>query len=165
MYVKKIRKKSWQTTAYLAAVLFSILFIVVGNRIAVSGMGYLEEDKSAEPLKAEVIRIYTSNKSEIDLGGGTLLERKETVFEARFLNGERKDEIVLASQFNDEFTRMDDVKAGDRVLLYPSVNKDDKTPWTMGDFLRTDWLMLLGGVFLLLLVIFGRKKESTLYCH
>ncbi len=151
-------KKKWKTAAYLIAVVFSILFIFIGNKIAVSGMDYLEEDKTDDPIKAKVTRVYSSSDSEVELGGGTMLGHREIVFEAEFLNGERKGEIVLASQFNDDFTRLKDVEAGDKVLLYPATDKASKVPWSMGDYLRTDWLMILGGVFLFLLVLFGHKK-------
>lgn len=155
---EKKNKKHWKTAAYWICIAVSIAFIVIGNRIAVSGMGYLEKNKSDEPTKAKVIRVYTTNKSEIDLGGGTMMDHREIVFEAEFISGERKGEVVLASQFNDEFTRMKDVEPSDKVLLYPSTDESASAPWTMGDYLRTDWLMILAGAFLFLLVLFGQKK-------
>lgn len=131
--------------AYFITIVVSVLFIFFGNKIATSNLAVFQHDEDL-PVKA-VIREIMSVDDNI-------------LFTAEILNGENKGGIVSAIQVTDNFMTVSnkDVERGDKVLLFYSDMLDFEQNWIFLEYVRTDKLIILGSVFLLLLLIFGHKK-------
>lgn len=141
---------------YLLTVAGSILFLAVGNKIASQGLGYLTKQGDGEPVRAQVLKVYSRTSDAYDIGGDTTLQQVELQFSAKLLSGDRRGEEVLAVQSNDSFAQLEEVEPGDKVLLY--YMPGSQVPWMMGEYVRTDGLLLLGVLFLAALLLFGRSK-------
>lgn len=150
-------QKRWVAPlVYLLTIAGSILFLAVGNKIASQGLGYLTRQGDGEPVRAQVLKVYSRTSDDYEIGGDTTLRQVEIQFSAKLLSGDRRGEEVLAVQSNDSFAQLEEVEPGDKVLLYymPSA----QVPWMMGEYVRTDGLLLLGALFLAALLLFGRGK-------
>lgn len=80
-------------------------------------------------------------------------------FDAIILSGEERGERVKGSQIIDNMFNygMPEVERGDKVLLVKYKGQEDME-WQMMEFLRTDKLIILGLLFVLALLFFGRFK-------
>jgi uncharacterized membrane protein len=74
--------------------------------------------------------------------------------------GELKGETVVGIQNLNSYMMImpKEVSAGDKILIYSVHNDVFNTDWVYGEYIRTDALMVLGAVFVILLLIFGRFK-------
>jgi uncharacterized membrane protein len=144
---------------YFATVLFSVLFLIIGNRIATDNMP-ASENSAQELQKAVIQQITSRNVEQIDYGNGELYNNTEIIFQAKILSGESKDQTVTAYQYLDDSLPLNaaakEVRSGDKVVL---VNASEyEQDWQFLEFVRHDKLFIFGGVFIFALLIFGRKK-------
>ncbi len=139
---------------------FAVLFLVVGNRLASSGP--VSAEILDRPVPAKVIQVLDHQTTSTDAGGGIVISGYFRFFSAQITGGEQKGETVTAVQSVDDLLgiQMDPVEAGDRVLLYYTDGDNGQMVWMVGEFDRTPALGLLGGAFLLLLLVFGRAKGA-----
>ncbi len=155
-------KKHLNSTVYILTIVFSILFIVIGNRIACSGSWFTEpQDKDLpESVRARVVQISERSSDSYSMDGVTTVDSVSITFTAKVLSGEDKGEIYTANQTNDSFmaSTAKEVEVGDKIVLYYDESSTGDIPWTFGEYIRTDALMLLGILFFLFLLLFGRKK-------
>ena len=81
---------------------------------------------------------------------------KTLYFKARITSGELKGQEVDSFQQMDNYFDTGErfVKAGDKVILYDA---EDGT-WPFTSYARFDYVLVLGIVFLILLIVFGRGK-------
>ena len=81
---------------------------------------------------------------------------KTLYFKARITSGELKGQEVDSFQQMDNYFDTGErfVKAGDKVILYDA---EDGT-WPFTSYARFDYVLVLGIVFLVLLIVFGRGK-------
>jgi len=151
--------------SYIAAVILSALYIVIGGRIASSGMPLFEhiyqDNCEAATVTGIIARQSASQEIEgIILGGGVNI-----IFAAELNSGENKGALVTAIQNCDPDSPYDirEVKTGDKVLLTNNINVENSEYMIMGEHIRTDTLSILAIAFFALLIIFGRiKGVSTL---
>ena len=137
---------------YLATVFASVLFLVIGHKIAVDGL-FIFQDNSQENVKAKVQSITEREKSEII---DEFIPAGETViFEARITGGAHKGEIVRASQSMGGFSlaAQREVGRGDTVLL---IGFDGV--WYFNGYERLSKLLVLGILFTVGVLFFGGKK-------
>lgn len=142
---------------YAAALLLSVMYIYFGGAIALKGLTIFEG--GTQTVKARVTQIINVEESTYSMGEGSLAMKK-TTFLASILSGENKGASVLAVQHTDDLYALGpaDVKQGDKVLVFPAGETEPGADYIMSGHVRTDGLYILGGLFLLLLLIFGRKK-------
>lgn len=142
-----------QGIPYALVLVFAIAFLFFGNRIATTGMVVYEYDGGAQAYEARVLRVLdvTDHYSAFE-------EWQIFLFEARITTrGERRGEIVTFSQstrggFFERFARV--AREGDRVMLsLPATGI-----WSFLDFVRIYNVAVLGAIFVVLLVAFGRFK-------
>jgi uncharacterized membrane protein len=142
---------------YLATVIISILIIFAGHKIAVQGL-IVFQNKSHEILKVKVLNVIEL----IDLDEGFFddedlfpMQGKRIVFESAVTSGERKGEVLTASQNFGGFLHIPQrqVKKGDSVLLIKFDNE-----WFFNGYLRTNKLIGLTIIFSICLLLFGGKK-------
>ena len=133
----------------LLTLLFSVVFLWSGNRIAAAGGGVLPPLTDDGFLRARVEEILSREEENgiLELRFSATLETGETVTAIQQYNTESTVELPLA-------------EVGDRVTLYPNPDPAtaDSAPYRLDDYVRVDGVLLLTGVFLLGLILMGRGK-------
>jgi len=141
---------------YASVLVLSALFLLIGNRIAT-------RDSYAPVIEFE-IPYYTGVVTEI-------IDRQETVmswdwgsdvnisitFYVRITDSGRRGEVVTAQQSLSTFFAVNEreVSVGDRVILaYDAFN----SAYHFTNYVRINYIAILGAVFLALVLLFGRKK-------
>ena len=138
---------------YVFVLILAIAFLFIGNRIATTGMVVSDYEDVANTFEVRVLRQInvTDHYSAID-------EWQIFTFEAEILTrGERRGELVVFTQntrgfFYERFGRV--AVEGDRVILTLLASG----AWNFIDYVRVHFIVILGVIFILLLVIFGRFK-------
>lgn len=145
---------------YLVTVLLSVAFIFFGNKVASGKMDVLMGDEGFQIEKAkvtEIVGVYDESLTSDEKSG---LMIKDIAFKAVITSGELKGETVVGIQNLNSYMMImpKEVSAGDKILIYSVHNDVFNTDWVYGEYIRTDALMVLGAVFVILLLIFGRFK-------
>ena len=111
-------------------------------------------------LEAEIVAITDIVETDTQSGDSTEFTVKDILFTAQITSGERSGETVEAVQsINSYFIlKPQEVAVGDQVILYEFEDEYYGTDWVFGEFIRIKPLMVLGAIFALLLIIFGRSK-------
>jgi len=138
---------------YLAVLLLSVLFIFVGNRIV------SEDTANDHAGEADYFHtgVVTNIFSRGDIPWGDESGGTEITFYVRITSEERRGEIVRAEQRLLYFFAINEreVSIGDRVILYLD-------PWSetfnFAGYARINRIIVLGVVFLVLVILFGKKK-------
>ncbi len=145
---------------YILTVLISVAFIFFGNKVASSKMDVLMGDEGFQIEKAKVTEIIEVYDESLTSDENSDLVIKDIAFRAEIISGELKGENVVGIQNLNSYMMVlpKEVAPGDKILLYNIHNEDFNTDWVYGEYIRTDALMILGAVFVVLLLIFGRIK-------
>ena len=146
------RKHIQAMIAYVAIIIFALSFLHVGNRIASHDLDILQNEFAPPTVEAQVIRVlYVAQADEMDWWEGTTI-----YFEARVTNGELRGEVLAVTQMIDDFWagNVREVTRGDRILITSFM--DDE--WHFMEHVRFHTILLLGGIFIVLLLLFGRMK-------
>jgi uncharacterized membrane protein len=165
---KAERKRRIYPFIYLATVLVCFLFLLVGNRIATENLTLFNNDGSGqEVMKASVKKITDRTVDEYSPDGSTTIENVQITFQAEILSGSSKGKTVDAIQNVDSslpFNGTTEIKEGDKILLiYTSTEgmgeiEGTYPEWQFMEFVRTDKLLVLGIIFIIVLLLFGRAK-------
>jgi len=149
-----IRYENWviKGIPYVIVLICAIVFLYVGNRVATTGMVVYGEDAVANTYEARILRLVnvTDHYSHFD-------EWQIFTFEAEITTrGNRRGEVVIFSQntrgfFLERFIRV--AEEGDRVMLVLAASG-----WNFIDYVRIHNVAILGAVFIVLLIAFGRFK-------
>ncbi|MBQ7120176.1 MAG: YibE/F family protein [Oscillospiraceae bacterium] len=164
---KKIGK---QRVIYIATIVFSILFLIIGAKIC-------ESDKigqgESECYKAEVLEIISEDESGYYLDEETYVSNKRIIFKAQVENGPNEgDEIEVIQDVDDLYAYQPrQVAVGDEILVsrqaFESTEGDEVSmdaegqnseEWVLVEHNRISTLMWLAFLFLLLIVFIGKKK-------
>jgi uncharacterized membrane protein len=145
---------------YFATILVSIIFLFIGNKFTTKNLDILKSVDGVEAYKAQVIKIVKTAKTEYDLGGSSPDVGKDITFTARLISGKENGREITALQTIDPFSgaSLKEVEAGDKVVLYKLNNSDTGSDWVLAEYLRTNILLVLGIIFFVLLLVFGRFK-------
>lgn len=177
--LKNICKKlGKQGIIYIATVVFSILFLVIGSNICKSDkIGQGESDC----YKAEVIEVLSVEDTKYDLDNeGTYVPNRRIVFKAIMETGPYAGDVVEAIQDIDSLYAYQprQVEVGDSVLLSRPdfdvkaesevsaegedsaeyVLDEDRTDWILIEHNRISTLMWLAAIFFFIIVLIGKKK-------
>ena len=146
------------TLFYLIVVLLSVLYLVVGCQLFIGKAQLFRNQMQLEESVARVVEILHDRNDMGEIGGTVYYERVIT-FEAEILSGDRKGEVVKVSQTIDNLSNSGTlpVSVGDKLFIFKTDTNPD-IPWEAGDFCRFDYILLLIGLFLLGLLVFGRSK-------
>lgn len=140
---------------YWAVVLASCLFIFIGNRYCMEGLTIFQPMEGVEEFEGIVTGIVAEYQADETLNGGD--GAMILVVQAEIVGGERDGERVIAEQMLEGLydIGIPPCREGDRVILnYYAADGS----WSVGDYIRTGPLIVLGIIFLVLILIFGRKK-------
>lgn len=147
------------TLIYLLTIIFSLALLFIGYKYTTKDLALLK-GSGVTAEKAQVVKIIKVKPVQYDLGGEKLEEGKDIVFSAEILTGQHKSQQVTAVQSTDPFTGIPikEVVVGDKVVLYKLDNQSSEYDYVLGEYLRTNLLLILGLVFFILLLFFGRLK-------
>lgn len=149
-----------QKAIRLLTILFSVLYIAVGNRIATRDLAAFEGVNDMVFDKVKAVSILERTPVEYPQQGLMYASGFNVRFLARFLTGENKGETVEVTQFYDPFMamQMKEVEKGDKLLIARNPDPANGPEWYIGEYVRSDGLLLLGLVFAACLILFGRRK-------
>lgn len=143
---------------YLIVLACSALYLWAGYQICVDKAQLFRNEMG---LTETVARVETIVNDRNDMGqiGGTVYYERVITFWARILSGERKGEQVKVVQTIDNLTGNGQlpVSEGDKLFIFQTGSPQEES-WEAGEFYRSDAILLLAGVFLLGLLLFGRRK-------
>ena len=141
--------------SYLATVFISVLLIFIGHRFAVSGL-FIFQQASQEIAQAKVQRVIQRITPLDEAGDIIPMQGDRLIFEAKITSGARKGNTVIASQNLIGFSGImnKEVSVGDSVILLFFNNAE----WRFHEYLRTGRLLGLVILFVLCVLVFGRKK-------
>lgn len=150
-----------QKAIYLLTIIFSILFLAIGNRFAARDMVVFDAE-NAGAVTAKIVEIVSKRVSEADPNAEVPEETLHIVFKARIETGPAKGAVVTGLQTADSFTPAEirHARQGDRILLYEiqEVPEESVDRWVLQEFIRTGTLYRLALLFLAALLLFGRAK-------
>lgn len=153
IYNSYMEKTNWGV--YIFVIIFSVLFLFVGNRVASRGFeGHVPDEywRNYTGVVTEIIERV----EEIDArwGEGDIID---ITFNVRLTSGERRGEIITTSQSIDDFFLVNEreVSVGDRVILsYDAYTSN----FFFSGYIRITYIAILGVIFLALVIFFGRQK-------
>lgn len=153
------KTKMIHLVVYVVTVLLSVAFIFFGNKVASSKMDVLMGDDGFQIEKAKVTEIIGVYDESVTTGENSEI-MKDIAFKAEITRGELKGENVVGIQNLNSYMMVipKEVAVGDKILIYNVYNEEFNTDWVYGEYVRTDALMILGAVFVILLLFFGRIK-------
>lgn len=149
-----------QRIIYWISVIFAVLYIVVGNRVAMSNMPVFEHIYQDSCEKAEVAGIISRQSAAQEVDGVKYGNGVNIIFGAKLLTGPNKGSMVTALQNCDPDSpyQLREIKTGDHILLTQNPDFQGDVNWIMGEYVRTDTLTIFGIAFGLMLILFGRSK-------
>ena len=132
--------------SYILILLLSLIFLYIGSRLA----GSIPYGEGHNYYRAHVINIF--DRIDMDIYG---FLSTEIHFNARITSRERRGDLVRATQHvSDGFlVRVREVEPGHNIIL-ASVGE----MYFFGNYQRINFIAILGGVFLFLIIAFGRLK-------
>ncbi len=150
MTAKERRERTISIAVFVFTLIFSILYVVIGNKIATGGITeYLGED--IDVLQGEIIQI--TDRTDAPNGENVGMKVEIT-------RGERKGETVYAVLQISEYTlsNLNEATVGDEVILYTNGDENVNADWMVAGFERFTSIMWLGIIFTALVLIFGQAK-------
>lgn len=143
---------------YLIVVAVSVLYIIVGHEIAMTNYQSFSGDDNSIVVKATVVDVVDRYMEEYQISETEFAQNETILFTAEMRSGEQKGEIIEAAQTLDYFTALNlrAVEPGDKVLLYTIPGGMAENQWLLSDYQRSDQIILLLVVFLVLILAFGR---------
>ena len=153
--MRSSRKKNTVSAVWVITVILSAVLLFIGNRIVTAKISILDNDGTA--AKAKVTELGELVEESLD---GISFSARTQYFKAKILSGPERGKIVQAYQQIDSYTDIGDrfVRVGDRVVLYNYGYMYGTEDWVFGNYTRFPYIVILGLLFLVLLLLFGKKK-------
>ncbi len=144
---------------YLLTIIISGALIFLGSRVTIKNVVLPSMTNDIETERAEVITVTGREVIDYEMSGDDQMQQEIITFRAKIIGGPNRGKIVTAIQDLNDFTaiKLKAVEPGDRIILYSGITIMD-TSYVLGDYLRTDVLIVLCIVFFLLIILFGRRK-------
>lgn len=129
---------------------FTVLFFK--NNILANSLNNSIDETSMHYEKAIITKVFEFTDEDV-------FGNKEQKVEVEFLSGDKKGQkiIVINSNSSQLQTNMD-LKKGQKVLLLESEDSFGELEYNISDYLRTDYIYILIGFFIILLLVVGGKK-------
>jgi len=142
--------------SYMAVIVCSVIFIVTGFFYCNKNMPESSEIP-VKTYKAKTLEIISDN--EIFSKYTNEITERRIVYYAEILNGDRKGEEIVVTQVMD-LTQMElgkSAKEGSVYFVSEITNEYMENQWIAGNPVRTPWILFLVILFIVLIVLFGRK--------
>jgi len=145
---------------YIITVLLSILMLLVANRYVSSGEKIFPGDSENVIARAVVKTIVDITHSSREYDESTVIESTDILFTASIQSGNFSGRNINAIQTIDGFSYVEQkrVEPGDKIMLILTEIGQNEYEWRFIDYIRSDKLIYLGFLFIIILVIFGRIK-------
>lgn len=158
--VKTQQTKKKQPYWFFALMIFSVLFIYFGHKIASQNITVFNSSDKGLVEKSKIVEVMDVHKTAYSVGDGSEIVVEDILFKAELTSGPLKGTVVEAVQSLNQYFMVlpKGVEVGDKVLLYNVFSEQYEVDWAYGEYIRTDALLILGVIFAMLLVLYGRKK-------
>lgn len=158
--IKTQQKKKKQPYWFIGLMIFSVLFIYFGNKIASQNETVFNSSDKGMVEKSRIIEVVEVVESTYPVGDGSEVTVQDIIFKAEITSGPFKGTVVEALQSLNQYFMVlpKPVEVGDKVLLYNVPSDMYPVDWAYGEYIRTDALLILGFIFAALLIMYGRKK-------
>ena len=146
---------------FIVALVISIIYIVVGNRIAMKNNKFFDKALKLDYPRAKITRVMERKETPFQIDGLSDQYNIDIIFEARILSGKNKGNSVIATQNISTYITgtIEEVKEGDTVLLYQGPTNDGtSTSWYFVEYSRTTAIVILALIFVGLILLFGKMK-------
>ncbi|MBR4949678.1 MAG: YibE/F family protein [Clostridia bacterium] len=152
-----MKNKRLNIIIYISVVLFSVLFVIVGNKIATKNLK-LSDNSDITSYKATVKEIVSSEITETELSGTDPIEGFKIIFSATVKNGDLKGKDIIAEQESTIFSpsQLKKVEVGDKVIIIKNAALDDR--FILNEYVRFDGIVFLILVFFAGILVFGKLK-------
>ena len=141
--------KTKNIIVYIAVVIFSILFCYFGNKYTMANYKLLNNQGVDATHPGVITEITNEQDYTYQNGlGGSKISFKCTLKDT----GEEIEGTQVVDDYDPVPYRK--VTKGDKILL----DYDDTNGWQFTEYIRTDALLVLGAIFLIALLFFGRTK-------
>lgn len=143
---------------YIITIIISIIYIIVGNKIATNNFTFFENNGEVKLEKATILEIIEEKEIiQQDFEGNDIIIGRDIIFKAKI---SKTDEIVEAKQTFDDYTPLNqrEIQKGDKLFLYGNEEVDGSIAWYADELVRLDGIIVLGIIFIILILIFGRVK-------
>ena len=154
---KKISDNKNYLIVYFLTILLSIVYIVGFNKLYNNDLNLFQNGNDS--VKAKVTKIVKTDVNEFHLGMNDVHEETNIYFKAKILSGEKKGKFITGvQQINDLYAgQQKEIKKGKKILLM-EVDYFEDVNYLMVEYLRSDGLILLGILFFIFLLLFGKTK-------
>jgi len=145
---------------YVATIILSILYIFIGNKIVTPNSNNITA-MDTEYTKAKVTRIVSVEERVAQAGSSEDDKDITVTFEAKITSKKYKGEIVKSEQkiLYPNAENAVKLEKGDKILIVDAYqNEEGNVEWKYVDRERITPVIFLSIIFILLLVIFGKKK-------
>ncbi len=143
---------------YTLTVLISLVLLIVGNRIVYDKetvfLGGYDDGAST----ATVTEIVSVDRDKVFIDYKPIGEDVEIVFKCKITSGEHKGKTVVGYESISvhDSAPLREVNVGDKVLI--TEIPEGEYNWYLHDFDRSLPLWILGGLFVALILLIGRRK-------
>ena len=145
---------------YVVTVFISAVLLFVGHKVAYDKStmflgGY--DDGACSAVVTEIVEVITED---ITIDSALAGQDKTVVFKCLVKSGELKGKTVTAVETISvyDMVPLEEVMVGSRILI--AENPDDSSEWDfyMHDYNRLTPIWILGGMFVVLILVFGKMK-------
>jgi uncharacterized membrane protein len=154
--MKKIDVKA--IIIYISTILVSLLISYLGTSYYAAQMPKIENPQydSSQFHNAKITSIVSDQPSSDENDFGVV---REVIFKATISKGEYQHrEIIVNQQFTlQTLEELYPIEVGDSVILY-RIEFDSNVEWALVSYQRENSLWLLAGLFIVLIILFGRMK-------
>lgn len=143
---------------FIIVIVFSILFIWIGNK---TNQTQILDGTSQNYYKAKVISIENRNVETSQLAVDSTQQITTIEFKAKLLTGPNRGKTVTAIQTIDSAyaKQHEEVKENDKIITYyEPANEGRLEQYSFAENYRSDALIFLVVLFLILIIILGRSK-------
>lgn len=144
---------------YIFVLLFSFLFIFIGNRLVTIETGVVSDNPY---YGAEILSVESVSTQSIPIDEySPPIEITTFNFSAVLLDGPQKGSVISATQTLDSLTnqQVKPIKVGDKVLVMTTSSlESEESTYIFTDYLRSHITLYLVLIFFSLIILFGRWK-------
>ncbi|MBQ6263509.1 MAG: YibE/F family protein [Clostridia bacterium] len=142
---------------YPASVALAVILLVLGYLAVRDGYDIEYGDAVGEYLRTKITKI--TKVDEYKPYDESTYTVTTYYFDAEVKSGERAGDIIHATQVIDSSAMYNSnpVSEGDKVILCQS-KKGDESSWAFAEFIRSDAIIVLGVLFCIAIIAFGRLK-------
>lgn len=150
--------KKKERLQYISTVILAVVLLFLANRWVAKDAEFFQNDLDLEVVRTQILEVVDRQIEDYSYDDN-IAQSIAVTFQAEVLTGPRKGEILLGVQnldYTPPYLYTNEVAEGNKVLLVDAGL--DASEWHFVEFIRTDKLLILGGLFVLLLLLMGGMK-------